>query len=78
LQKWIIVPDTLPTPSTASWFAALSGAHVPGAIDLAKLASAVFPSGPGAGGGGGGFPVVALAIVEFSETLPAASRAATV
>src|SRR5262249_47384752 len=51
LQKWIMVPDTLPTPRTASWFAALSWAHVPGAIDLAKLPSAVFPRGGGAADG---------------------------
>src|SRR5262249_19405830 len=54
LQKWIIVPDTLPTPRTASWFAALSWAHVPGAIDLARLPRAVFPRGGGALDGGGG------------------------
>jgi hypothetical protein len=54
LQKWIIVPDTLPTPRTASWFAAVSWAHVPGAIDLANLPSALFSRGGGADDAGVG------------------------
>ena len=61
-----------------SWFETLSWAHVPTAIELARLPRAVFASGPGTGGGGGGVRVVALMLVEFDETLPAASRAATV
>src|SRR5262245_57462510 len=68
LQKLIIVPDTFPTPRMASWFETVSCAHVPGAIKLAKLPSAVFARGGGAGGVGvaGGSAILVREMISSS------------